>query len=70
MRPTISFLCLAIIALAGCGRRHEYTPPVVVVVPTDSGGAADVAWVVEDGGRIVRCVNGPDRPRCRRAEVD
>ena len=54
-------------ALSGCGH-HSYAAPVVVVVPTPSGGA-DVAWVVEDGGRIVRCTNGPERPQCVRAEV-
>jgi hypothetical protein len=50
--------------------RHEYAAPVVAVVPTSGGTGADVAWVVEDGVRIVRCVNGPDRPICRRAQVD
>jgi hypothetical protein len=54
--------------LAGCGH-HSYAPPVVVMVPTGAGAGADVAWIVEDGGRIVRCTNGPERPQCVRAEV-
>ena len=55
-------------SMAGCG--HSYAAPVVVTVHTAPDAEADVAWVVEDGGRIVRCVNGPDRPMCRRANVE
>lgn len=55
-------------AVAGCG--HQYATPVVVTVDTGGGQEVDVAWVVEDGGRVIRCVNAPDRPRCRRADVD
>jgi hypothetical protein len=56
------------LTLGGCAS-HAYSLPVVTTVQTSSG-QADVAWVVEDGIRIVRCVNGPDRPVCRRATVD
>ncbi len=54
--------------VGGCAR-HSYATPVVVMVPTGSGSGADVAWIVEDEGRIVRCTNGPERPQCVRAEV-
>lgn len=59
---------IVLVAVAGCG--HSYATPVVTTVHTDSGGEADVAWIVEDGGRVLRCVNAPDRPHCRRADVD
>jgi len=52
----------------GCG--HSYATPVVVTVQTGAVQETDIAWVVEDGGRVIRCVNAPDRPRCRRADVD
>lgn len=61
------FLALAAVG-AGCG--HSYAIPVVATVQTGPDQSADVAWVVEDGGRVIRCVNGPERPVCRRANVD
>lgn len=58
------------LALALCACGHSYAAPVVVAVQTGPDQTSDVAWVVEDGGRIVRCTNAGDRPRCRRADVD
>lgn len=60
---------VTLLSLTACAS-HSYTAPVVTTVSAAGGGEADVAWIVEDGGRIVRCVNGPDRPICRRANVD
>lgn len=54
--------------LAACG--HSYATPVVTTVQTGPNEQIDVAWIVEDGGRVIRCINAPDRPRCRRAHVD
>jgi hypothetical protein len=61
---------LTLMTVVGCGSTHAYTTPVVLTIQTGPDQTADVAWVVEDGRRIVRCVNGPDRPVCRRANVD
>lgn len=61
-------VALALATLPACG--HSYAAPVAVSVQTGPDQSSDVAWVIEDGGRIVRCVGGPDRPRCRRADVD
>lgn len=65
--PLLGF-SLAGVACLGCG--HAYATPVVVTVHTGADQEVDVAWLVEDGGRVIRCVNGPDRPHCRRADVD
>jgi hypothetical protein len=64
-----AFLCLISGGvLTACG--HSYAIPVVATVQSGPDQEVDVAWIVEDGGRVIRCVNGPDRPRCRRADVD
>jgi len=55
---------IALSMLGGCVR-HTYTRPVVV--NTDAG---DVAWVVEDDGTVVRCVESSGTgPVCVRADV-
>lgn len=56
-------------ALGACAT-HAYGTPVVTTVQVAPDQQVDVAWVVEDGIRVLRCVNGPDRPQCRRAHVD
>lgn len=64
----LALVAISMFAVAGCG--HSYATPVVAAVQTGPDQEVDVAWIVEDGGRVLRCVNGPDRPRCRRADVD
>lgn len=68
MRVFLVTFSLLLTVAAGCG--HSYASPVVAAVQTGPDSQVDVAWFIEDGGRIVRCVNGPDRPICRRANVD
>lgn len=69
MRKMLRGISVSVMTVLGGCATHAYSVPVVTTVQTGSG-QADVAWVVEDGVRIVRCVNGPDRPVCRRANVD
>lgn len=55
---------VAAIALSSCVR-HTYTRPAVTSSPT-----GDVAWIVEDDARIVRCVDvAGSGPICVRADV-
>lgn len=49
---------------------HTYATPVVTTVDVGQGQQVDIAWVVEDGGRVIRCTNTREGPRCRRARVD
>lgn len=69
VRARVARLALAVwvasvAGVAGCAH-HTYGVPVVVVTPQ-----GDVAWVVEDDGRIVRCVESSGNgPRCLRADV-
>jgi hypothetical protein len=57
-------------SMLGACATHAYGTPVVTRVQVAPDQQVDVAWVVEDGVRVLRCVNGPDRPQCRRAQVD
>lgn len=51
------------VSLSGCA--HHYGAPVVVVAPD-----GDVAWLVEDDARVLRCVESDGTgPVCVRAEV-
>ena len=52
----------------GCA--HSYTQPTLTTIQSN-GQEVDVAWVIEDGRRIIRCVGAiADRPVCRRGIVD
>lgn len=66
-KSTLRIVGALALLLTACG--HAYATPVVTRVQTGPDLQSDVAWIVEDGGRVLRCVNGPDRPVCTRAEV-
>ncbi len=63
-------LALLVAMLGGCAATHVYTLPTVAAIQTGPDQTEDVAWVIEDGIHIVRCVRGQERPLCRRASVE
>ena len=65
---TLRILSALALVLTACGS-HAYTTPVVTRIQTGPTQQEDVAWVVEDGGRVLRCVAGVERPVCTRADV-
>lgn len=63
-------IMISVLLVAGAGCTHAYAAPVVVAIQTGPDQTQDVAWIVEDQNTVIRCVNGPEEPVCRRADVE